>query len=44
MAAAIGALKGFLHFFSNDWATRQGDPSDRFVTILDVLESSRPER
>lgn len=31
-----------LHFFSNDWAARQGDPSDRFVTILDVLESSRP--
>jgi hypothetical protein len=41
MAAAIGALKGFLHFFSNDWA-RQGGSPDRMVTILDVLESNRP--
>ena len=42
MAAALGAIKGFLHFFSSDWA-RQGDVPDRFVTILDVLEFTRPE-
>jgi hypothetical protein len=42
MAAALGAIKGFLHFFSNDWAWHPDSP-DRIVTILDVLESSHSE-
>ena len=42
MAAALGAIKGFLHFFTNDWARHQGSP-DHVVTILDVLEPRRPQ-
>ncbi len=37
MTTAMGALKGFLHLFTSDWA-RQGDSSRRVITILDVLE------
>lgn len=40
MAAALGAIKGFLHFFTNDWARQEGSP-DHIVTILDILEPSR---
>lgn len=43
MAAAIGAIKGFWHFFTTDWARQEGSP-DRFVTILDVLAPTQPQR
>jgi hypothetical protein len=36
MAAAIGAIKGFLHFFTDDLA--QPGESRHVVTVLDVLE------
>jgi hypothetical protein len=42
MAAAIGAIRGFLHFFTNDWARQEGSP-DRIVTILDILEPTRQD-
>ncbi len=41
MAAALGAIKGFLHFFTDDWL--QHDESTRhIVTVLDVLEPRSP--
>ena len=42
MAAALGAIKGFLLFFTNDWARQEGSP-EHIVTILDVLEPTRPQ-
>ncbi|MFZ0531263.1 MAG: hypothetical protein WAL91_12095 [Propionicimonas sp.] len=41
MAAALGAIKGFLHFFTDDWAQVDGAPT-RVVTILNVLEPRGP--
>ncbi len=43
MAAALGAIKGFLLFFTNDWARQEGSP-DQIVTILDVLEPTTSAR
>lgn len=37
MAATLGAIRGFLHRFTDDWSQRGNTPG-RLVTILDILE------
>jgi len=41
MAKTIGAIKGFMHFLTDDPAHREEFPR-HLVTILDVLEPSKP--
>jgi hypothetical protein len=41
MAAALGAIKGFMHFITDD-LTRRSETPGHMVTILDVLESPSP--
>lgn len=40
MAAALGAIRGFLHLFTDN---RWHDDAPHLVTILDVLEPRAPQ-
>jgi hypothetical protein len=42
MAVALEAIKGFLHFFTDDSSSYDDDPR-HIVTILDVLKPRGPQ-
>lgn len=42
MAVALGAIRGFLHLFTDDWLQDANSPH-HVVTILDVLEPRDPQ-